>query len=137
MSPRQQHAAIGEEEGDLAERVAGRLDHLARRVAERDCVALLAPPVELRQPVRVRRGADHLGAEARAHLVGAGDVVGVVVGEQDQVQPPAGPLDRGDDRTGVGRIDDRGGAGAAVAQQPGIVVGQDGNGLRGDVMSRA
>ena len=73
--------------------------------AERDAVAFLHRLVELRQSMCVGRCADHLGAEARAHLVHAGDVVGVVVRQQDQVEPASG-VQRRDDRLRVRRIDD-------------------------------
>ena len=62
----------------------------ARAVAERHRVALGHRLVQLRQAVRVGGGADHLAPKRGAHRVDAGDVVVVVVGEQDQVEPAAG-----------------------------------------------
>src|ERR1700742_3535113 len=70
----------------------------------------------------VRRGADNGALEPRPNLIDARDMVVMMMREQDQVEPPAGFFNGLDDRAGIGRIDDRGCARAAFAQQPGVVV---------------
>ena len=76
----------------------------------------------------VRRGAHHRAVEPGTNLIDTGDVVGVVVRQQDHIQPAAGFFDSLDDRLGVSGINDGGGARAALAQQPGVIVLQDGDG---------
>jgi hypothetical protein len=118
--------------------MAGRVDHPCARAAKRDGVTLLHCLVQLRQSVRIGCRADHFGAgEPRTHLVDPGNVIGVVMRQQDQVEPTAGLLQRGDDRLGLSRIHDGNRSGAAVAQHPGIVVGQDGDGLCCDCHERS
>ena len=56
--------ALGEMEGDVADGMAGRLDHRGAALAERHRVALPHRMVQLRQPVGIRRGADDPAAEA-------------------------------------------------------------------------
>ena len=63
--------------------------------------------------MRVGPGPDDLGAVPGADLVGACDVVAVMMREQDHVEPPAGGIDRRDDGRDLGGVDDRGGAGRA------------------------
>ncbi len=86
-------------------------------VAPPNCTWLPFPHrlIQLRQSVRVRRGTHHLGPEPRPHLIRARHVVGMMVGEQNEVEPAAGPLQRRDHRTRLGRIDDGDRPAAAVA----------------------
>ena len=129
---RQKNGAAGEEVTDLTPRVAGRVDDLPRRISELNRVTFLHRLIELRQPVRVSRRADHLATgKARAHDVGIRDVVAVVMRQQDEVQLAARRLDRGDDRRALGGVDDGRRAGFRVAQEPGIVIIQNRHRLSG------
>jgi hypothetical protein len=123
-------------EGDVPDRVARRVDHRGGGRAEGDGIACLHRTVEFGQPARIGRSTHDGSAVALAHRIGAGDVVGVVVRQQDQVEPATLLVDRVDDRRGVRRIDDGDGAAGVVAQQPSVVVGQDRDGVRGDAHER-
>ena len=81
--------------------------------------------IEPGQAAAIRGGADDLGAEPRPDRIHAGDVVVVVVGDEDEVEPAAIGLDGLDAGGGVGRVDDRGGAARLVAEQPSVIVRQD------------
>ena len=128
----QEHRPLRKEEIDLAARMAGRVDHLTSGIAQRHRIALPHRDIQLRQPVRIRRRANHRAGEARPHLVRRRDMVAMVMRQQDHIQPPARRLDRRDDGRALGRIDDRRCARLTVFQEPRIIVIQNGHGLRGD-----
>ena len=102
---------FAEMEGDVADGMARRLDHRGAALAERHRVALPHRLVQLRQPMRIRRGADDPAAEPRLQLRDAGDMVAMVMGQQDQVEPAAELLHRRDGRAGLARVADRDRAG--------------------------
>ena len=112
----------------MAARVTRGFHHPRRAGTERDGIAGGDRLVQLRQPVRIGGGAHHFGAVARANLVCAGDVVAVVMGEQDHVQSAASGIDGSGDRGDFGGVNDRGGTRGGALQQPGVIVGQDGHG---------
>ena len=124
----QQRGTVRIIEGDMPDRMAGRVDDLAHGVADRHRVALLHGPVEFWQPMGIRRRAHDRAAKARPNFVGAAHMIGVVMRQQDQVQPPTGGHDGGLDGAGIGRVHHGRGAGGAVAQQPGVVVLEQRNG---------
>ena len=119
-------SAIGEEPGDMAARVARCRDHPPACRPERHLLPLVEGIIEPWQAMGIGAGAGDRAAEARAQRLGRGDVVGMVMGEQNEVEPPAARLDRGDQRIGFGGIDEGERAGAAVPQQPGVIVLEDG-----------
>ena len=105
----------------------------AAAVAERHLSPSSHRQVERRQPVRVGRGADHPGADSGR---GSSSVPAIWspwwwVSRIRSSRPPAASIGGGH-RVRLGGIDDGGGAGGGVAQQPGVVVAQDGDGLGGD-----
>ena len=116
--------------------VPWRVDDVGGGRAELDGVAASDGLVEVRQAVGVGGGADDRALVACADFVCAGGVVGVVVGEQDDVQPAAAGVDCGRDRGGVGGVHDGDRAGGCFVQQPGIIVGEDGYCACGDVRVR-
>ncbi|MNN82272.1 hypothetical protein D3C81_1991910 [compost metagenome] len=74
--------------------------------------------------------ADHAGTAGLLQPGHAADVVGMVVGDQDIGQPPAGMgFEPGQDRRGVAGVDHRAAAAFGILQQPEIVVGKGGEGV--------
>ena len=127
----EQHPAIGEIVADMAARMPGRLEHRRGRGAEIDFRPLPDLPIQLRQPMRVGLRANHRHAVARTNGVSAGDVVAVVMGQQDHVDRAAlggdRRIDGGHHGVNLGRIDDGAAPAGLVAQQPSVVVLQDGD----------
>ena len=83
--------------------------------------------IQRRQPVRVRRSAQHHRPCGRAQRVRALHMVGMVVRQQDVGQTPSGAVQCGQHRGGIGHIDTGGLAAVFVMDQEGEVVGQAGN----------
>ncbi len=105
--------------------MAAALDHLEAGLAEFDDVAARNLAVE-RGDAGHLLGADNPATGRRLDLGVAAGVVGMPVGVENQVEPPAQALQFGQDRRRVRRVDAGGLAGGVVADEESVVVGKAG-----------
>ncbi len=114
-------AVFGVMVGDVAEGVAAGLQHAEHGLAEAHLVALMQRPVE-RCDARDLLGPHDLATRRFLDPAVAAGVVGMPVGVQDHVEPPAQLLQLGQDRLRIGGVDTAGLAGGLVADEEAVVV---------------
>lgn len=120
--------AVGEVEGNVAEGVAGHVDDAHFFRPDGEAGSFVQGVVERRQAVGIDGGAEDHGGSRGAQRFHAGDVIIMVVGDQDIRQLPVPGGKRGKDRRGVGDVDDGGLARAGIVDKVGVVVGAAGDG---------
>ena len=107
----------------MPDRVARRVDHLGRRAAQPDHIPLGDRLIERWKPVGISPGPDDFRAIPGADRRNRCDVVVVVMGQDDGIQPAARRLDGIHDRRLFRRVDDCNESRRVVAEQPGVVIG--------------
>ena len=121
----------------MAGGVAGRLEHMGLERSEPDLVVLAHRGIDQRDAAGLAVGRDDAAAMALLEFRDAAGVIGVVMGDEDVGELPAGRLQRGFDRRGLGRIDCRGRARFGVVHEHAIIVREAGKevDLRGHVIA--
>ena len=111
----------------MPHRVAGRVDHLCGGISEADCVTLANRFVKPGKTMSIGGGPDHGRAISTAYRFHRSDVVIVMMGEDDRVQPPSGCINRLYHWRFFSWIDDRREAGGSITDKPGVVVRENGD----------
>ena len=106
----------------MADGMAGHVDDLGRLAADIDGLAGAHRDIQRRQARGVQRIAHDPRAGHRHQIGHRLDMVGVVMGQRDQVQRPVPRGKLGQNRGGLGGVDQRGPS--VAVQKPRIVVGQ-------------
>ena len=117
-------------EGEMAAGVAGRSDHADHFGPELIIRAVIDRDVDLGDAGAVGAGGDHRTAVAGLEFGVAADVVGMVMGVEDGVEPPLAGGERRDHRPGLGRVHHGDGPARRIADEMDVVVverGQDGD----------